>query len=167
MLEMNLETLISGIVNQVLLETPYKDRDIKKGLHFGFDVSLSSYVNGKEYNVRKGLHLVYYARTNYVTVFSGVTEKFFTSPKEVTEWKHEATHDSCWRDIVAFTNLYFDMAERVNEKRVIAGLKSVAPKNMEQNVFFMGFGRDVWNFIDVEIDYVDKSDSYSRKLTIL
>src|SRR5690606_2308211 len=149
------------IVQQVLLDIPYQERDITKGLHLSFDVSLSSYTNSKEYNARCGLHLVYHARTNYVTVFSGITSSPFSHPALVQEWKHESTHDSCWRDVNTFSDLYFRNAEIVNTKRQQDGLKAIAPKNMSQNVFFSRLD-SVWSWIPVEITK-DPEDEYKHR----
>lgn len=164
MLEMRIEHLVSGIVSRVLLEVPYRERDLTKGLLFSFDFSLSSYEESGEYGVRCGLHLVYHAPHNYVTVFSGITESCFGSPKDVKEWTHESSHDSCWRDISFFSQVYFNAANEVNEQRKKDGLKPIAPKDMNQNTFFQGIGRDAWRWIPVEITKDIEDPNYYRRL---
>jgi hypothetical protein len=167
MFEMRLETLVNAIVST---ELQGKGRE-NEGLLFSFDVSLTHYVNDIIGPVgrRKGLHLLYQVNPDYsyINVFSAVTDSPFDSPVNAT-WKHECTHDSCWRnDVDALSHLYFEMAEEINLQLEDSGHARVAPAAMVQNVFPGGIGRDLYRWVPCAIskDPADKH-RYRKILTL-
>lgn len=169
MFDMSLQTLVNAIVSQELIG---KGRE-KEGLLFSFDVSFCSYheteVEFKEFDTRRGLHFLYQVNPNYtyVNVFSAVTERPFDSPLKAT-WKHECSHDSCWRnDVQAFNRLYFDMAEEINQKLVAAGLPRVAPKDMSQHIFPGGMSRNLYSWVACHITKDPADPHRYRKLVTL
>jgi hypothetical protein len=117
MLNIRLDSVVNQIVRQELVESnrePLPDGAECVALHMNFDCRLSYYTAEYTYYQSRGLHLLYHATPgySYITVFSGVTDSPFDKIDKVTEWKHECTHDSCWRDIGVFSHIYFDMASR-------------------------------------------------------
>lgn len=101
MLTIGISRFAYQIVKQ---ELAYKGR-LNEALYIHFDLGMGHYTERKSYTQRRGLHLLYYLRPemSYITVFSSITASPFASIKEVPGWKHECTHDSCWRDINVFS----------------------------------------------------------------
>lgn len=165
MLEVKLESIVYTLVDRIYLsrdEFTSKARDDNKALYLNFDVSLSYYENGKKAGVRKGLHLVYYAPFGrYVTVFSAVTDSCFAKCTEVKDWKHEITHDSCWRNLEIFSTLYFNSAKDINDQLEESGMKSVRPVDMNQNVFI---NDELYRFINVEVSRDPADERGYRKI---
>lgn len=176
MLEMKLSSVVYQVVRAEL------KGNVKKGpphpavmgnaLYFNFDVSLAHHVNNhvvgiKEYRRRKGLHLLYHSpRGSYVNVFSSVTENSFAKVGEVTNWKHETSHDTCWADIGTFSELYFSMSREINAEMVADGLPEVAPIEMHQFNSFRLFTEGLFQWIPVEVKNVVGED-YRKTVTIL
>lgn len=163
MFAMKLENVVQAIVDIELR----RNQDPSKGLLVSFDVGMADYSTGSNYPEERGaVHLLYYVKPggNYISVFSAFSKRH-TSIKEL-DWKHEVTHDSCWRDINIFSKVFFDFAQSLNTKLAKMGLPPKAPKDFSENVFFDGFS-DPWKMIDVEVTN-DPSDnrSYRRILKI-
>jgi hypothetical protein len=97
----------------------------------------------------------------YITVFSGITDSPFAHPKEVKEWKHETTHDTCWRDIRTFSDIYFQMADEVNHKIKKDGYEEVAPARMSEHNYFL-VGGDLYNWLPVKVT-IDPQDEYNYR----
>lgn len=164
MFAMPLDYLVASIVRS---EFP-SDR-VGQALHFHFDVRLSDYSEEVNTTQSAALHLLYHTHPmgSYISVFSGVERgRPFTSVKEIKEWKHEVTHDSCWRDINAITQLYFDMAEELNALRVKAGYEAKAPRDFSPFVSFALFSDGLYSWIPVEVNR-DPVDSYKRTVKLL
>lgn len=172
MLNIKIETVVNQIVRQELVEKnrgPLPDGAENIGLYMNFDCRLSHYTNEKTYNESCGLHLLYHCIPggSVITVFSGVTDSPFDSIKTVKHWKHECSHDSCWRDIGVFSNVYFDMARKINEAMLAHGLKDIAPKDMHENNSFNGFDKVFsWVKVNVSVDKADKN-RYRKVLELL
>jgi hypothetical protein len=128
-------------------------------------VCVSDYSAKREFHDRRGLHLLYHLPKGWASVsaFSAVTEKVFTNVYEVADWKHEITHDSCWRDISTFARVYFGLCENVNDQRQAAGLKPKAPALMTEHNSFQLFGR-LFDWIPVEVTTDPTDDRNYRKL---
>ena len=165
MLEMRVSHVVEQVVRQFLLPTDGGRES--EAIHFQFDIDLSYWGKKAEYefNERAGLHLLYHRKPECaaVSVFSGLTESPFDRMKEVKKWKHETSHDSCWRDINVFSQLYFGMADRINAKLE----KKVAPCEMRQfNNFAMFNGLFQWVPCEVSYD-PDDPHRYRRKIVLL
>lgn len=169
MLSMRIDNLIARIVRQELFA---KDCSNNDAIHFHLDLRMSYHVaDGKSYDDSCGLHLLYHRMPNgsYITVFSATS---FASPfrkiNEVKEWKHETTHDSCWRNINAFSKAYFDMAANINSQLVKDGLQEVAPIEMSEYNDFALFGNAFnWVKVDVSKDPNDYPYNYKRLVKLL
>lgn len=164
MFEMKIEQILNALVDMELK----RNRDPSKGLHVSFDVSMADYSVGNNFPEARGaIHLLYYVKPDrtYISVFSAFSKRFADIKK--LDWKHEVTHDSCWRDISVVNRVYFDFAKSLNAKRLELGLAEKAPKDFSTNVFFERFG-DPWKMIDVEISK-DPSDTrnYRQFLKVL
>jgi hypothetical protein len=150
-LSIKIQTVAEAIVRQFLIEPRGRDNE---ALHIELDVSMSDYEGCDEYCDRRGLHLLYYLPKGHasVTVFSAITKRPFSKPWEVEQWqwKHEITHDSCWRDIRVFSELYFDMCERINDQRNDAELESKAPALMTEHNSFRILG-NLFDWLPVEV----------------
>jgi len=165
MLNIKIDSLVGQIVRQELVGKGRKD----EGLYLNFDCRLGNYVGTKTYSQSRGLHLVYHVNpgSSYVTVFSGVTDSPFASIKDVSNWKHESSHDTCWRDIHVFSEIYFDMAQKINEARMSYGLEDIAPAAMHENNSFNGFDK-AFSWVKVSVTR-DKNDinNYRKVLELL
>ncbi len=134
MLKIDVRNVVHAIVEQ---ELSGKGRDTE-ALYLNFDLRMSQHLpegfDGKSYDESRGLHLLYQVNPgfSYINVFSGVTDSPFARIRDVAEWKHECTHDSCWRDINTFSQVYFEMAECINAARKADGFPPVAPANMHE-----------------------------------
>lgn len=161
MLEIKLNSVLEAIVEHELIKKGGRD---KEALHFHLDIRLHQ----NEDTRSCGLHMLYHVRPgySYVDVFSGETDSPFGKIDEVKEWKHLASHDSCWRDIKCFSAIYFRMAEEINEVRVRRNLRRVAPKDMYQHNNFAMFG-ELYRWVPIQISREDPNNSYCKSVTIL
>lgn len=161
MLSMRIDTLVAAMVRKLLIEDGGDGPD--KALHIHFDLSMSQYYVGpNSYNQRCGLHLLYHCPYGgSVTVFSAVTESPFTKIKEVKEWVHEVTHDSCWRDIQVFSRIYFGMAEKINSALKADGFDAVAPKDMSEHNTF-GLFIPIFNWVPIKVTK-DSEDTFGYR----
>ncbi|MDE1834756.1 MAG: hypothetical protein KGH64_05470 [Candidatus Micrarchaeota archaeon] len=164
---------ISDVVNQIVEhELVNKGRD-GKALYMHFDLHMSYYsedsARGLHVRSSRGLHLLYHCprERSYISVFSGVTASPFDNAKDVKTWKHETTHDSCWRSISAFSSLYFDMAEEINSSLVANGHKAVAPAMMDECNNFALFGKKMFSWFPVTVKTDDDDVSRYRKIVTL
>jgi len=98
-----------------------------------------------------------------VSVFSAVLDSPFDKIGEVQEWKHETSHDSCWKDIQVFFQTYLGMAEEINKELIEEGYQKAAPSNMHQHNSFAMFGAPVFSWVGVH----RCSSSYRRKVQVL
>lgn len=177
MFNIGISHLVTHIVEHAFRDQkgdPNAHRNLQKGydtdaLYIHFDVSMAHYHNGGEYSQRKGLHLLYQRDPgySYITVFTGVTESPFAKIKEV-EWKYITHHDSCWKDVSTFSEVYFDMAKKVNEMLVKDGLPEIAPRDMTEHNFLPLFGADLYKWVKIHMkkDPTDERN-YRRLVTIL
>lgn len=154
MLNIKVNSVVHTIVNQFLVEDELNDHNtaiyicIDCRLSFSGDESLQH----KTLKASCGLHLLYYKKSGtYITVFSGVTDSPFTKVDKVDNWKHETTHDSCWRDIPIFSQVYFELANKVNAQRVELDLPEIAPIRMHESSSFAGINGPLFRRIPVEI----------------
>lgn len=168
MLSMRIDSLVAGIVRQILIEGGGKNG---QALHFHFDCRMGYYAHvndgSESYSAARGLHLLYYLPEGmtYVSVFSGITDSPFDKVSEVKGWKHESTHDSCWRDDVkAFGQVYFGMAEEINAQLKQDGHPEVAPAAMSEHNSFRLMG-PVFDFIPVKVEK-DPEDKYNHRRII-
>lgn len=161
MFSFGIREVISAIVDHELKGKGNPD----KALHINLDVRISHYTDNESFHESRGLHLLYFCRPHmsYISAFSGITKSPFGSIREVESWKHEITHDSGWRDISVFSNLYFEMADNINKKRVEAGLEKIAPKDMHE---FNSFPRGLCSWVPVEVKR-DPADDYNKFIKIL
>lgn len=163
MLEMKIETLVAAIVRQ---ELRGKGRE-GEALYFHFDLGMGYYTDDQSYKARKGLHLLYYLTPDsgsYITVFSAVTDSPFTKIGEIKKWKHECTHDTCWRDIGVFSQVYFAMAEEINAMLKQDGLEEVAPKDMSEHNSFPIFNDLAYSWKKVRVSKDPNCESSYRKM---
>lgn len=164
MLQMNLSSLVDAIVRQELIGK--RGVVVGKALYFNFDVRLSHSEERGSYHQSRGLHLLYHCKFGtYIDVFSAVTENCFAQIKDVGNWKHEVSHDSCWSNLHVFSEVYFSMAEKINGERSAKGLAKVAPRDMHQ---WNGFGRQglyQWVPVDVTKDLADVR-GYKKKVQL-
>lgn len=167
MLSMRIETMVGGLVRQLL-----KGGREGEVLHFHFDLSMGyhAHVNngGDSYTARRGLHLLYWLppERSYITVFSAVTLSPFVKVGDVKEWKHECTHDTCWRDIGVFAQVYFDMAKEINALLVADGHPEVAPAAMSEHNSSPIFG-DFFEWLPAKVVTDPTDDRNYRKLITL
>lgn len=161
---MNIETFANAVVAQELVGKGRED----EALCFQFRLNLSHYHDGMQFRSGRGLILLYHLMPgySYVTVFSGVSPSSFTDIKEV-EFFHEVTHDSCWRNIGAFSKVYFEMAKDVNTQLLAAGLSEIAPRDMSESNFFLLFGKAfTWQKVKVSKDPSD-TNNYRKIVQVL
>ena len=149
MLPIKLSKVVEALVRQLLVGNGRKD----EALYFNFDVRIHHHTGGESYSESCGLHLLYYCPPDmtYVTVFSAVTDDCFASIGDVKEWKHEVTHDSCWRDVEVFSKVYFDKAKKINALLVENGGKTVAPKDLSVDIYPAGLGDVMFTWVPVEV----------------
>ena len=153
-------TLVKGMMQK---QEPPKG----KGLLVSLDVQLTSYLGeGLESPFfRREIHLLYsryQGAGSYISVFSCV--KGYgggLNPKEFT-WKHEVTHDSCWRDLTVVSDVYFQAAAEINKKRVDAGLAEVAPYLMTDHSAF-----DILPFRWVDVVQTKVRDDSRYKIEVV
>lgn len=169
---------LMSVVNKIVEhELVGKGRD-KEALHIHLDLRMSYYGIHEVFNTSRGLHLLYWVplRFSYISVFSAVTSSPFTKAKEIetlskvkeleaTGWKHEITHDSCWREIRTVTDLYFEMAKEIMTAMGDEA-KLLAPVDMSEHNDFALFG-SLFDWIPVEISK-DPTDPHNyRKIIVL
>lgn len=165
MLNMKIDCMVGQIVRQELRDSGRED----EGLYMNLDCRLSYYMPEGSYNESCGLHLIYQCNPGYasINVFSGVTDSPFASSKDVPSWKHECSHDSCWRDIGVFSEVYFKMAEKINQALLKDGLEQVAPKDMHESNSFNGFDKVFrWKKVKITKDPTDRNN-YRKLLELL
>lgn len=132
MLSMNIDNLVHSIVLQ---ELDGKGRE-NEALCFNFDLRMHYMVQNKEFAAGRGLHLLYHQRpsSTYITVFSAITTSRLLSTKKVKTWKHEATHDECWKyDNRSFHEAFMEMMDEINNEMVHCGLEAVGGDKMSQH----------------------------------
>jgi hypothetical protein len=157
---------IQSVVNQIVRSKLLRNCGANIAIAFNFDCRLSYHTDDKSYNQSRGLHLLYHSLGTYVDVFTSVTDSPFSSIKEVKEWKHIMSHDSCWSDVNVFSNIYFDMANCINNDLAKDGLSAVAPIQMSEHNNFAMFG-DLYKWVPVKISK-DKNDKNNyRKIVEL
>lgn len=128
MLSISLSTIVNAIVRQEFRNRK-KEHLENEALYFNFDLRMSYYDKGKSYSASRGLHLLYHSRGgSHISVFSGTTDSWFGSLKDVSKWNHEVTHDSEWANPSIFSQCYFEMAEELKIKMN----KGVAPREMHE-----------------------------------
>ncbi len=164
MFEMKIDSLIERVVRHELLSKCTAN----EAMYFNFDISLSVYKgDSSSYTERRGLHLLYHSPYGAsINVFSSVTENCFASLKDVgNRWKHETSHDSCWKDIRVFSKTYFEMAESINSHLRIHGQAEKAPKDMDQ---FNCFRDYLFRWVSVKVSKDPKdTNNYRRIVEIL
>jgi hypothetical protein len=170
MLTISLNKIINQIVRHHLIP-----QGSEKAMGFSFDIGLGYYEGGLSFSERRGIHLLYHLLPgrHSISVFSAITKSPFTFLKNIKEWKHECTHDSCWADINFFTNVYFDMAHSINMARSINdeiiknGRKEVPPTTMSEHNNFRLFGDKLFDWVDVDVSKgpTDKHN-YRRKVFV-
>lgn len=165
MFEIRLDRVAQQIVSHNLRG---KGSGEQVALYLKFDVRLSSH--GIAHTIARGLHLLYHQVLHHasVSVFSAVTPSPFDRIDTVKEFKHEVTHDSCWRDLRVFNETYFTMANEVNVIRKNYGLSEIAPVAMNQFVTFAGLGEDLFQWVSVKVTK-DETDerNYRRVIQLL
>lgn len=160
MLTINLLRLCNQIVDHARTSM-----DEKSAIHINFDVRLSYFIDGEIYGQSCGLHLLYHSRgAGSVSSFSGLTDSPFGKISEVEQWRHECTHDSCWRNVSIFNDLYFDLAAKINGRLEKDGMKSVPPIAMENFITFRSQD-SLYQMVQVEVSK-DPTDSYGYKRLI-
>ncbi len=130
MVNIRISSLAEAIVHSELIR---KGRE-KEALYLNFDLRMSYYHEGEEYHQSRGLHLLYHVIPGggVVNVFSAVTMSPFANIVDVREWSHDCSHDTCWRDISVFSKVYFEMAEHINQLRLVDGREPIAPRDMHE-----------------------------------
>lgn len=159
---------ISDVVAAIVKQELYGNGRENEAIYFSFDVSMSHYTKTKHYKQRNGLHLLYQVNPGftYINVFSAVTDSPFANIKTV-EWKHECTHDSCWRDVNIFGDVYFGMAAKINSMLKADGLNELAPQDMhEYNINSFSKGLYRWIPVKISKDPNDKN-SYWKLVQVV
>lgn len=170
MLSMRIDSLVAQIIQHEMLR-PQAQPGLRKNaaLYLNFDCRMSVYLKDHEYSQSRGLHLLYHVvpGSASVSVFSGLTQSCFGKITEVDEWKHETSHDSCWRNVQVFSQLYFAMANQINKELVSDGKEEVAPVMMnEHNGFRNLHSLFEWAIVDVTKDPTDQHN-YRRIVKVL
>lgn len=159
MFEMRLDHVVEQIVQTELLG---KGR-VKEALYVNFDIRVSSYTDDLDITRLAGLHLLYQCHplSQTVSVWSGITDSPFDKIHAVKEWKHEVTHDSCWRTINATNELYFRLSAEVNAERVLANKRELPPRDLSHYASF-GFNKHLFLWVPIETSY-DPADKYKYR----
>jgi hypothetical protein len=165
MLQIKVERVVNQIVQHELLG---KGGRQDEALYLHFDLRMSYYEENQSDCRSRGLHLLYHVRPggSYVDVFSAVTDSPFDKIESVKEWKHEASHDSCWRDVSCFSKVYFEMAKDINQARKSRGQVEIAPKDMHEHNGF-GLFDNLYEWVSVRITRKDPCDSYRKTIEVL
>lgn len=167
MFEMRLDRIVEQIVRHAFFNPDGSKEFDKQALYVVFDVSMSSAV--EKVRQRRGIHLLYHSRNgNYISVFSAVSSSPFVRLADINNWKHEVTHDSCWRDIKVITQTYFTMAGLINKERVERGWEEEVPIQMSQFVTFGGILRkEMFQWVPAEVKIDPACEHNYRKLITL
>lgn len=152
MFQMKVISVVDSLVNTLLVRQP--DMNPGKAVLFELDLKLSSYEDNETFTSRTNLHLLYnkmHSYGRYISVFSyeGVVSTLIDPRDRGYIWKHEGTHDSCWRDLSLVSDIYFRCARVVNEQRQAAGYKPIPPRDMCDNAGPALFA-PTFRFVDVE-----------------
>jgi hypothetical protein len=162
-----LEMRISDVVDQVVQHALQNNQE-GQAVYLNFDVRLSCYDSGNkfQYSATRDLHLLYHKLLQgaNISVFSAITPSPFNRLNKVAHWTHEATHDTEWRRASIFNQMYFAMAEEVNNRRGLAGLSSIAPIAMKQHCDFP-LGNELFKWVPVSIRK-DPEDQYGYRRLI-
>jgi len=159
MLKIDVRNVVNALVEQELRGKGRQD----SALYIHLDLRMSHHTNNKSYDQSRGLHLLYYClpQMSYITVFSGVTDSPFSKVREVKEWKHACTHDSCWRDVNTFSQVYFDMAANINAMLKKEKKEEIAPKDMHE---WHNFHSGLYTWVPVKVTKDPTDDRNYRKL---
>lgn len=162
MLSMRIDSLAAMFVEQFLIGAGGRDGE---ALHLHFDLGVSHFTNSGSFHSTRGLHLLYHLPKGraYVDVFSAVTAKRFSKIGDITQWTHECSHDSCWRDTRAFSKTYFEMAEEVNTQLRSENLLEVAPKDMSELNRFASY-HEMFRWVPVTVKKDPTDENNYRKL---
>lgn len=157
-----LQIKLDKVVNQVVTHEMRNGWKANNALYFRFDLYMSHFVESQDYSQRCGLHLLYHVHpgSSSVDVFSSITDSPFAKINDIKEWKHECSHDSCWRDVGIFSNIYFKMAKSINEAMAASNLEEIAPKDMFEHNSFGSFDF-LYKWVPVQIKK-NPSDSYGH-----
>ena len=163
MFSISLHQVVNDMVEHHLLNEDGRDNE---ALHFHLDLRMSYYRANMDHAVSRGLHLLYHCPKGFrsVSVFSGVTSSPFARIKEVEKWKHEGTHDSCWRQVQTISQLYFEMAEEVIS-HFDKSLKLCANDLHEHNSFAM-FG-ELFEWVPAEVKNDPEDRNNYRRVIVL
>lgn len=159
MLTIDISKVVELIVRQEVYGNPRPD----KALYINFDLQLRHYFDGRSYIQKRGLHLLYHYNLG-ISVFSGITDSPFASIGGVKKWKHESSHSSCWKEIRIFSDVYFEMAQQINNELKKEGFPAVAPSTMLETNSFRHFDR-MYDIVTVKVSK-DKTDSLNYRKTI-
>lgn len=164
MLTMRIDSMIAALVRQEL-----KGGKNGEALHIHLDLGVSFHTGHGSYDQRRGLHLLYQVDEgySYINVFSAVLDSPFAKIGDVKKWKHECTHDTCWRDIQLFSQLYFEMCKLVNEEMVKDGLPEQRPCDMSEHNSFPVFGQ-MFDWVKVKVSKDPKCErNYHKVVEVL
>lgn len=150
MLNMDVSHAVCSIFSQL-------GRGKDKPMAFSFDVRVASHENHDSYHASCSAHILLYAKTENgsVRTFFARRERCFDRYTNVPDeqWENISNHDSCWSDAIRskLTRIYFDLADEVNVKRKEAGLKEIAPKDMQTMVHASDWDR-FFTFVEAEFE---------------
>lgn len=151
MFSVNLSTLIHDIKEMVI---PHGQRN-EKALHMVFDVSLR-----RDYSTnfcrREFLHFLMYSPYGSTVHTFFARQEFgslYETKMEDLDWENISNHDSCWRSAIGdrIHSVSMEMANQINAMAADDGMEKIAPINMKQNTWFVGWGRNAWKLIDLEV----------------
>lgn len=151
MFQMEVSRVINSLVDTLIGKDAGVSAPPGKGLLFQLELGLASHTKEGSFMFREHLHLLYNKKKggSYISVFSHVGRVALDLRVRQYDWKHEVTHDSCWRDLSLMNTLYFQLAEQVNEKRSEVGLEKIAPILMSNHTNFSLF-QPAFKWVDVE-----------------
>lgn len=165
MMNVEIEHVVNVMVTQFLVRAERREGEAML-ISFRLDISDSDH-----HNASRGFHLLYHIapRRTYVDVFSAVTSYRNSTDIKKLQWKFEVSHDSCWRDVGSFNEVYFDMANEVNSSRQAEGLERIAPNDMNQ---FNRFNRcslesNLFQWVKVKVERDPSCQNGYRKLITL
>ena len=169
MLNIRVQTMVAALVRQLLVDTGGKDGE---ALHLQLDLGMGYYKNdpmgARSYRARYGLHLLFHRKpgSGYVDTFSAITDSLFVKHTEIAQWTHETSHDTCWRDIQVFSQLYFRMAVEINSAMSKDGFPEVAPAEMTEHNSFALF-ESMWRWLPAEVSYDSTDPHHYRRIITL
>jgi hypothetical protein len=165
-----LKISINDVVNTIVTSQLVRQGRNNEALYMAFDISIRHYNKNKSYERRQGLHLVYHCEqsSTYVSVFSATSQNPYDKLKDIDSWKLESHHDSAWRNISVFSQVYFSMTSEINADLVNDGMNEVRPCDMNESNSFVGACRDKL-FTWIPVNVVNGVDSFGpeRKKLIL